>query len=304
MFTPTLTRTLSVWSDATPEQVQEAAWCQQSFHRWLRHWHFTNRETGGVETFGRCIEHGDEHPGALWPGQRTLMEHMNEHPWLFALKAGKLGFTELECAYDGWVTRFRHPNASVHVFSRDAAAAEELLGYIRFGLSHLPEWMQLPIYEGRGADTDVSLKYQAGPDDVRTVVRYAAGPHVAIDQSATHSHVDELARMLYTELTWTAVESTVPDEGGTVHIVTRGAGAGNYSATLWQKAMRGESRLYPFFAAWDQRPDRDADWYKRQTGEHTELGLQQFAPTTWEEAIGGPGTAAVIPLQWIEEAFR
>lgn len=286
------TRTLSVWGDLTEEQYREAARCQESFRHFLRYWQFTNRETGEILSF--------EHP---WPGQSDLVDEIEAHPWLFALKAGKLGFTELECAYDGWVCRFGQPNARVHVFSRDATAAEELLDYIRFGLNHLPDWMRLPGYAGRGADTDVSLRYQGFGDDVRTVVRYAAGPNVSIDQTATHSHVDEMARMPFTEKTWTAIETTIAP-GGSVHIVTRGAGAGNYSATLWRKAMTGESRLYPFFAPWDRRPDRDEEWYEQQKGEHTDIGLAEFAPRTWEEAIAGPQTASLIPLEWVEAAFR
>jgi hypothetical protein len=42
---------------------------------------------------------------------------------ILALKAGKLGFTELARACDAWVTLFRQSNARVHLFCRDARAA-------------------------------------------------------------------------------------------------------------------------------------------------------------------------------------
>ena len=195
----------------SPEQQTELDQCAQSFAFFLPYWTFVNRESGELETFDK-----------LWDGQIEFVQAMSDHPWLFALKAGKLGFTELECAYDGWVLRFKQ-NARVHVFSRDASAAEELLGYVKLGLNHLPKWMRLPIDSGRGADIDRSLRLHAGVDDKREIVRYAAGASVSIDQTATHSHVDELARMPYTEQTWTAVETTISPTG-TCHIVTRGAG--------------------------------------------------------------------------------
>ena len=102
--------------------------------------------------------------------------------------------------------------------------------------------------EPRG-DTISSLKLSAGPDDMRTVVSYAAGPHVAIDQTATHSHVDELAHMPFPEKTWSAIQTTIAPLGS-CHIVTRGAGDDNFVATLWDAADSRESRLFPFFVPW------------------------------------------------------
>jgi hypothetical protein len=116
----------------TPHQSSELEACQHSFRHFLPYWQFTNRETGEIGSLA-----------APWTGQVQLAELIESEPWIFALKAGKLGFTELECAYDGWVARFRQLNARVHLFSRDARAAQDLLSYVRFGLTHLPEWMQL-----------------------------------------------------------------------------------------------------------------------------------------------------------------
>jgi hypothetical protein len=275
----------------TPEQEHELHLCEQSFTWFLPYWTFVNRETGELETFKE-----------LWDGQRDFVEAMETHPWIFALKAGKLGFTELECAYDGWVLRFKK-NARVHVFSRDAAAAEELLGYVKLGLNHFPKWMRLDVDSGRGADIDRSLRLYAGEDDVRAIVRYAAGASVSIDQTATHSHVDELARMPYTEQTWTAVETTISPTGGTCHIVTRGAGNANYSADLWHKALAGDGNLHPFFSDWTKRP-RPEGFYEETKASMTPLGLKEYCPESWEDAIGGPGQDAVFPLSWIEGALE
>lgn len=274
----------------SPEEQRKLDQCAASFADFLPYWTFVNRESGELETFKK-----------LWAGQRDFVRVMEEYPWIFALKAGKLGFTELECAYDGWVMRFKK-NARVHVFSRDAAAAEELLGYVKVGLMHLPEWMRIPVDSGRGADIDRSLRLFAATDDTRIIVRYAAGANVSIDQTATHSHVDELARMPYTEQTWTAVETTISPMGGTCHVVTRGAGNANYSADLWHKCLSGEADMHPFFSPWHRRP-RPKGWYEEQQSRMTPVGLKEYCPETWEDAIGGPGQDAVVPLEWIEGAL-
>ncbi|MGD0205128.1 MAG: terminase TerL endonuclease subunit [Dehalococcoidia bacterium] len=270
----------------TPHQSSELEACRHSFRHFLPYWQFTNRETGEIGSLA-----------APWTGQVQLAELIESEPWIFALKAGKLGFTELECAYDGWVARFRQLNARVHLFSRDARAAQDLLSYVRFGLTHLPEWMQLrPMCDEPGGDTITSLKLFAGPDDIRTIVSYAAGPHVAIDQTATHSHVDELAHMPFPEKTWSAIQTTIAPNGS-CHIVTRGAGDGNFVATLWSATESGESRLFPFFAPWDARPDRDRAWREKQSATLPYQGFLHFAPECPEDALAGDETAIYIPLE-------
>jgi len=270
----------------TPHQSSELEACRHSFRHFLPYWQFTNRETGEIGSLA-----------APWPGQVQLAELIEREPWVFALKAGKLGFTELECAYDGWVARFRQLNARVHLFSRDARAAQDLLNYVRFGLTHLPEWMQLPLMSDEpGGDTITSLKLFAGPDDIRTIVSYAAGPHVAIDQTATHSHMDELAHMPFPEKTWSAIQSTVAPLGS-CHIVTRGAGDEDFVATLWSAAESGESRVVPFFARWRARPDRDRAWREEQAATLPYQGFLHFAPESPEDALAGDETAIYIPLE-------
>lgn len=270
----------------TDQQRAELEACRRSFRHFLNYWHFRDRETGEIRQF---ID--------LWPGQARLAELMARAPWIFALKAGKLGFTELACAYDGWVVALGQKNARVHLFSREANAAAEILSYVRFGLDRLPSWMRLPIaHDELGADTTMSLKFRAGLDDVRAVVAYPAGPNVSIEQSATHCHIDELAHMAFPERTWNAVETTVAPHGS-CHIVTRGAGDANYTAELWDLAQTGASRLTPFFAAYHERPDRDAVWRDSHATTLNQQGLLHFLPETPEDALAGDETAIYIPIQ-------
>jgi hypothetical protein len=256
---------------------------QMSFREFLRFWHFKNRETGAVQTMAE-----------LWSGQARFAELMTQESRILALKAGKLGFTELECAFDAWVALFSQANARVHLFSLNADAAQELLRYVRFGITHLPWYMQLSIMgDTHGGDTGDSLKLLGGPDDIRSIVSYAASPHAAIDRSATHSHVDELARMPYGESTWQSIQSTIAP-GGSCHIVTRGAGDANFVASLWEQATAGTAYLYPFFAAYNERPDRDPQWREKEAASMNQQGVLFFAPETQEDALAGDETAEFL----------
>ena len=255
--------------------------CLDSFHAFRPYWRFKNRETGEIRSFE-----------TLWPGQRRLADAMGAHPWILALKAGKLGFTELECAFDAWVA-LRRPNARVHVFSKDLAAAQDLMSYIRFGLARLPPWLRLPIADGRGSDTSRSLRLTVGPDDERTIVCYASSRRVAIDQSASHSHVDELAHMLFAEQTWSSIQTTIAP-GGSVRIVTRGAADDDYVATLWEAAQLGVSRIHPVFEPWNARPDRDREWRDREGALLSNEQLLHYLPETPDDALAGADQAIYI----------
>lgn len=284
--------------DEHPTVSDERAACAADFAHFLNHWWFVNRDTGVARRF-------DEE--TLWSGQRNVVSKMQAYPWLLLLKAGKLGFTELECAFDGWTAIFRGPNTRIHIFSMDGTSAKNILQWVKFGIQHLPSWMGLPIETDQpGGDTTTSMKLRGGPDDVRTIVSYAANKNAAIDQVAHHSHVDELARMKWPEDTWSSVQSTVAP-GGTVHVVSRGAGDGNYMTTLYNNATGGGSAFHPHFEPFTSRPrmpvnevppgaDPNEVWYEEQLASGMpQHQLNWLAPRTPDDALKGSGEDSFLP---------
>ena len=285
-----------------PDRATELLVCERSFPHFLPHWMFINRENGDVLTFE-----------SLWDGQARIVGAMDEHEQLIILKAGKLGASELECAFDGWRSRFGGANTRVHIFSMDRLSAISMLDIVKFGLAHMPGYMQLPVSTDAGGDIQTQVIYRGGRDDERKIITYAPTKHAAIDASAMHTHVDELARMPFPEATWSAVSSTIAPDG-TVHIVSRGQGAQNYLTTLWGTAQEPEATLHPIFEAWDARPrkpegagmiarvergeiDAAAAWYAEQANKMpTTSQLWYFAPMTADQALAGAAEDAFIDI--------
>lgn len=269
----------------------------KTFETFLPYWHFIDRETGDLKTFGRCPLHGEEHGGEVWAGQRAFIDAIKEHDWLYALKAGKLGFTELECAFDAWRAMAGPKNARVHLFSRDDRASQQLLSYVEFGLARLPEWLRpMFLQEEAGGKSAHSLRFRLASDDVRTVVSYAAAAEVSIDLTCHHAHLDELAVMQFAERIWSSVYTTVAPYG-TCHVATRGRGEHVFAARLWKMAIAGTARLFPFFTPWQARPGRDAGWYAVQEGSLSTQALRHFAPETPEDALAGSDEQAYVPIE-------
>lgn len=264
-----------------PREVERAP----TWREWLDVWQFVNRETKRGDD-GKPATFKDN----LWPGQMRLAELMEQHQWILALKGGKLGFTELACAWDGYIARFGGANARVHLFSRTGGASKELLDLVRYGLERLPEPWRVSFTEP--GNTMSRLKFRLGPDDMRVIVSYSTSAHVSIETSCLHAHVDELAHMKYPQRVWEAVCTTVVPKDGTCHIVTRGQP--NYLMELWEIAADGKGRLVPYFADWKQRPGRDSEWKTLEALTQTAAGLGHYAPETPEEALLGDPAESVF----------
>lgn len=261
------------------------------FREFLADWVFRNRETGATSTFGH-----------LWPGQEELAGLMATYQWLFALKAGKLGFTELECAFDAY-RAISQRNALVGLISKDQVASRALMSYVVFGLSRLPTRYGVSVV-GQNLDA-IIFRVNSDPDDRRLIRAFPATGSIAIDLSLTHAHVDELSQVSGAAALWNSVITTVAPEGS-CHIITRGAGDAVYTAELWEAAtsaapeLRGFKKvLFPYFAPFDMRPDRTEATRRAEesSGSYTQLGLSYFLPRTPEEALAGDEASPYIPLE-------
>lgn len=319
---------------STPEleaDIEEALRFPAGFRAFARHWRFKNRDTGQEHTFAR-----------LWPGQDVLANLMcsfrctaceDIHPawqpecrrcghasllpvWIFALKAGKLGFTELECAWDGYVAWSRR-NGRVHLFSKEENAAKQLLQWVLYGLRNLePAWGVRFVEKEGGREIPwarvatqllhfVVLRGEEDRDfnDTRSVEAYATSKNPAIDKVAHHAHVDEWAHMQDPQGVWSSVGTTVSPDG-TAHIVTRGAGDNPAVQDQWRDAMAGLGKLKGYFADWTQRPDRDSHWLEVEAKTlRTQAAIAHFAPESWEDAFLGDEDNDFVPIEWWDACF-
>lgn len=271
-----------------PSVLHIAAMGARDLHWFLKRWKFVNRETGRVLTF--------EH---LWDGQEQLVRAMLEDNWLFGLKAGKLGFSEVECAFDGWRALFAHPHARVHILSKDDRAAKSMLNVVRFGLEHLPPSWGVRVMNGvAGGDTATQIMVRAAwmdREDRRTIVSYASTSNVAIDQSAAHTHLDEFCHIEHQEAVWNSLSTTISPEG-TMHIISRGAGP-NFAADLYRAAKQGNIGIRAVFVPWAGRP-RPLGWRQMEAERiGTVTGINRFAPENEDDALMGEGVEDYIPLE-------
>jgi hypothetical protein len=251
------------------------------FRAFLDVWQFRAQEAGEIQVLGEVLWEAQEEFVRMTAAPEALDQHTGKS-WVYFLKARKLGETTIACAYDAWVMRARDTNARVHLFSRRDDAAQELLAAVRFGLERLPAWLQLPVTR----KTTHEYQLGAGPDDRRLAKAYPADRETAVENSCTHGHVDEWARMGNPCKVWQAIEPTM---AGSCHIVTTGLGPTNYSSTYWRKCLAGDARHHPCFIGALARPDRTETWLKGKRASMDEQQFRQEYPSSWEDALFGGG---------------
>jgi hypothetical protein len=244
-----------------------------SFRAFIDHWWFLDPDSGEKRNLGR----------ALWPGQELFIEATEQDPLLYVLKARKLGYTTLECAYDAWTARWRDPNGRTHLFSRREKAAIDLMDRVKYGLRHLPEWMRLPF----GSDNQTQLELIAGPDDIRVIEAYPADETTAVEQSCTHAHVDEWWLMRNPEKVLQSIQPTLLRTG---HIITTSRGHAGFPADLWRNSVDKQTDFRAFFTGTKgSKPQYTTAFLKAKRGTMSERSFKQEYPETAEDALWAGG---------------
>jgi hypothetical protein len=241
----------------------------ESLMAWLQVWTFID-EDGRTRTLAE----------ALWPGQRRFLEALLSAGHVLSVKSRKVGLSTLVCAHAAWTARIRDRNASVHLLSYRADAAQELLRSLRRGLEGLPSFLRLPLER----ETSTVLTYAAGPGDTRSLKAFPATPNSAIEATTSHLVLDEWAHTFDPEALWGAVEPTLAPRA-TSALITTARNADDFVHDYYLRSEAGATRHTPVFVSALERPDRTPDWLAEKRRQEGKLRSQRNYPQSPEEAF-------------------
>ena len=242
---------------------------RESLMAWLEVWTFIDEE-GRIRTLGE----------ALWDGQRRFLEALVDRGHVLSVKSRKVGLSTLVCAHAAWTARIRDRNASVHLLSYRADAAQELLRSLRRGLEGLPPFLRLPLER----ETTTVLAYAAGPGDTRSLKAFPATPNAAIETTTSHLVLDEWAHTFDPEALWAAVEPTLAPRA-TSALVTTVRSSGDSVHNYYRRSEAGETRHNPVFVGALERPDRSPEWLEQKRREEGKARSLRNYPLSAEEAF-------------------
>jgi Terminase RNaseH-like domain len=260
---------------------------RESFAEWCKLWRFRAGETKDIRTLEE-----------LWEGQSILADVLCEHDAVYAAKGRKVGETTLAICFSAYCARVRGANERIHLFSYRERAANALLAQIRFGLDNLPEHLRLP-FSGAKEPTLKELTYDASGDDQRVIVSYPTSTSTAVDETASHSLLDELADWPQLEATMSSLEPTYSAEGSTSVLLTTGCPPGNYAALYYRACEGGEGGHFPIFIPATARPGRDAAWLAQKQRSMTKQAFRVEYALSVGDAFAG-GSAFIFEAEDVE----
>ena len=195
-------------------------------------------------------------PFKLYDFQEDLLESFEDHRFNVILKARQLGISTVTAAYIVWLMTF-HREKNVLVIATKFSTAANLVKKVKSILRNLPEWINLAEVT---IDNRTSFELSNGSQIKASSTSGDAGRSEAlsllvIDEAA---HVDGLSEL------WMGLYPTLSTGGRCIALSTPN-GVGNWFHKTYIEADTGVNDFYPTLLPWQVHPDRDEEWFEKET---------------------------------------
>ena len=195
-------------------------------------------------------------PFKLYDFQKELLTKFDDHRFNIILKARQLGISTITAAYIVWLMMF-HREKNVLVIATKFGTAANLVKKVKTILRSLPDWLSLAKVT---IDNRTSFELSNGSQIKASSTSSDAGRSEAlsllvIDEAAHVDGLDDLWMGLYPTLS----------TGGRCIALSTPNGVGNWFHKNYVDAESKANDFYPTILRWDLHPDRDQEWFEKET---------------------------------------
>ena len=195
-------------------------------------------------------------PFKLYDYQEDLIQDFNDYRFNVILKARQLGISTITAAYIAWMMLF-HRDKNILVMATKFSTAGNLVKKVKAMVKNLPEWIRIANVE---IDNRTSFELTNGSQIKASSTSGDAGRSEAlsllvIDEAAHVEGLDEL---------WTGLYPTLSTGGRCIALSTPN-GVGNWFHKTYAAAEHENNDFYPTKLLWDVHPERDLDWFDKET---------------------------------------
>ena len=195
-------------------------------------------------------------PFKTYDYQDDLLKSFDDHRFTVILKARQLGISTITAAYIVWMMLF-HRDKNVLVMATKYTTASNLVKKVKAMLKSLPEWIQIAEVEVNNRN---SFELNNGSQIKASSTSADAGRSEALSLLV----IDEAAHVEGLEELWTGLYPTLSTGGRCIALSTPN-GVGNWFHKTYIDAAADKSNFHPIKLLWDVHPDRDHDWFTRET---------------------------------------
>ena len=232
-------------------------------------------------------------PFKTYPYQNDLLNDFNDYRFTVILKARQLGISTITAAYCVWLMLF-HRDKNVLVIATKHATAANLVKKVKHIMKNLPEWLKISKIK---IDNRTSFELSNGSQIKPASTSGDAGRSEAlsllvIDEAA---HIDGLQEL------WTGLYPTLSTGGRCIALSTPN-GVGNWFHKTYIDADEGENDFHPINLPWDVHPERDSEWFNKETKNMSRRQIAQELECNFNTS----GDTVIHPddIAWIQANIR
>lgn len=233
----------------------------------------------------------------LYQYQKSVLYHFLRDRFNIILKFRQAGITELISMYCLWLAMY-HPDKKINIISIKDTVAKKVLKKIKYMYRNLPEYMKVPIINGRTGElgTAQTIEFINGSLIESIPTTEEAGRSEAL----TLLVIDEAAMVRWASTIWASAAPTL-STGGSAIINSTPLGIGNFYHGKWVEAIGGGDVFHPIRLRWDMHPERDQNWYDTM---YRALGRRRTAQEIDGDFLSSGNTVFDLSdIKALEEAF-
>ncbi len=191
-----------------------------------------------------------------FPFQDDCVKDFNDHRFNIILKSRQLGLSTLVAAYAVWQAVF-YKEKNILIIATKLAVAQNFIRKVKTYIKSMPKWLLVPVIT---ANNKQQVEFSNGSQIKAVPTSEDAGRSEAlslliVDEAAFVRNFDELWMGLYPTLS----------TGGRAILLSTPNGVGGQYHEIYTKAERKENKFNPIKLMWDVHPERDDDWFDKET---------------------------------------
>lgn len=201
-----------------------------------------------------------------FPFQDDCVKDFNDHRFNIVLKSRQLGLSTLTAAYAVWQSIF-YKDKNILIIATKLSVAQNFIRKVKTYLAYLPKWLLVPQIT---ANNKQQVEFSNGSQIKAVPTSEDAGRSEAltlliVDEAAFVRNFDELWMGLYPTLS----------TGGRAILLSTPNGVGGQYYDLYKKAELGQNKFNHIKLMWDVHPERDYEWYEKETKNMSEKQIAQ-----------------------------
>lgn len=198
--------------------------------------------------------------------QNECVKDFNQHRFNIVLKSRQLGLSTLAAAYAVWQACF-YKEKNILIIATKLAVAQNFIRKVKTYIKSMPHWLLIPVVT---ANNKQQVEFSNGSQIKAVPTSEDAGRSEAlslliVDEAAFVRNFDELWMGLYPTLS----------TGGRAILLSTPNGVGGQYHELYTKAERKENEFNPIKLMWDVHPERDDDWFEKETKNMSQKQISQ-----------------------------